>query len=161
MESFSWRADKLCQWPELHHAERSSVHILRGEIGGREVDVMRDTGREGVVMHNGLIEASQLTGVGGDVQDTADPATCVSERRRRVSCRECPWNRFLWFRRPFKRVANHIIGPINLPSEARHRFIPILVDCATRYAEAVSLRTSDTEMVTEAHGFIYSHLGVP
>ncbi|GFR92595.1 hypothetical protein ElyMa_006204200 [Elysia marginata] len=35
--------------------------ILRGEIGGREVDVMRDTGCEGVVVRRQLVDASQLT----------------------------------------------------------------------------------------------------
>ncbi|GFR87729.1 zinc finger protein [Elysia marginata] len=36
--------------------------ILRGEIGGREVDVMRDTGCEGVVVRRKLVDAGQLTG---------------------------------------------------------------------------------------------------
>ncbi|GFO11549.1 hypothetical protein PoB_003805400 [Plakobranchus ocellatus] len=37
------------------------VYFLRGEIGGRDFDVMRDTGCEGVVVRKGLIEESQLT----------------------------------------------------------------------------------------------------
>ncbi|GFO00629.1 hypothetical protein PoB_002713400 [Plakobranchus ocellatus] len=36
--------------------------ILKGEIGGRELDVMRDIGYEGVVVSKQLVEASQLTG---------------------------------------------------------------------------------------------------
>ncbi|GFO42294.1 hypothetical protein PoB_006879900 [Plakobranchus ocellatus] len=36
--------------------------VLKGEIGGREVDVMRDTGCEGVVVRKQLVDASQLTG---------------------------------------------------------------------------------------------------
>ncbi|GFS23311.1 hypothetical protein ElyMa_003386600 [Elysia marginata] len=36
--------------------------ILRGEIGGREVDVMRDTGCEGVVVRRQLVDAGLLTG---------------------------------------------------------------------------------------------------
>ncbi|GFR64262.1 reverse transcriptase [Elysia marginata] len=36
--------------------------ILRGEIDGREVDVMRDTGCEGVVVRRQLVDAGQLTG---------------------------------------------------------------------------------------------------
>ncbi|GFR90174.1 hypothetical protein ElyMa_000810900 [Elysia marginata] len=36
--------------------------ILRGEIDGREVDVMRDTGCEGVVVRRQLVVAGQLTG---------------------------------------------------------------------------------------------------
>ncbi|GFS16807.1 superoxide dismutase [Cu-Zn] [Elysia marginata] len=54
-----------------------------------------------------------------------------------------------------------IVGPINPPSEAWHRFILTLIDYATRYAEAVSLRKIDTETVAEALVDIYSRLGVP
>ncbi|GFS23681.1 reverse transcriptase [Elysia marginata] len=36
--------------------------ILTGEIGGREVDVMRDTGCEGVVVRRQLVDAGHLTG---------------------------------------------------------------------------------------------------
>ncbi|GFS19330.1 Gypsy retrotransposon integrase-like protein 1 [Elysia marginata] len=62
---------------------------------------------------------------------------------------------------PFKRVAMVIVGPINPPSEAGHRFILILINYATRYAEAVPLRKIDTETVAEALVGIYSRLGVP
>ncbi|GFO02543.1 reverse transcriptase [Plakobranchus ocellatus] len=36
--------------------------VLKGEIGGREVDVMRDTGCEGVVVRLQLVDVNQLTG---------------------------------------------------------------------------------------------------
>ncbi|GFN87540.1 gypsy retrotransposon integrase-like protein 1 [Plakobranchus ocellatus] len=62
---------------------------------------------------------------------------------------------------PFKRVAIDLVGPINPPSEAGHRFILTLVDYATRFAEAVSLRKIDTESVAEALVVIYSRLGLP
>ncbi|GFR93679.1 zinc finger protein, partial [Elysia marginata] len=62
---------------------------------------------------------------------------------------------------PFKRVAMDIVGPINPPSEAGHRFILTFIDYATRYAEAVPLRKIDTETVAEALVDIYSRLGVP
>ncbi|GFO16833.1 Zinc finger protein [Plakobranchus ocellatus] len=62
---------------------------------------------------------------------------------------------------PFKRVAMDLIGPINPPSEAGHRFILTLVDYATRFAEAVPLRKIDTESVAEALVDIYSRPGVP
>ncbi|GFS18301.1 Gypsy retrotransposon integrase-like protein 1, partial [Elysia marginata] len=54
-----------------------------------------------------------------------------------------------------------IVGPINPPSEAGHRFILTHIDYATRYAEAVPLRKIDTETVAEALVDIYIRLGVP
>ncbi|GFO38420.1 Pol polyprotein [Plakobranchus ocellatus] len=60
-----------------------------------------------------------------------------------------------------QRVAIDLVGPINPPSEAGHRFILALVDYATRFAEAVPLHKIDTESVAEALVDIYSQLGVP
>ena len=63
--------------------------------------------------------------------------------------------------KPFKRVAIDLVGPISLPSEEGHRYIMTLVDFATRYPEAVPLKTIDTETVAEALVDIFSRLGVP
>ena len=63
--------------------------------------------------------------------------------------------------KPFKRVAIDPVGPISPPSEEGHRYILTLVDFATRYLEAVPLKTIDTETVAEALVNIFSRLGVP
>ena len=62
---------------------------------------------------------------------------------------------------PFKRVAVDLVGPITPASDRGHRFILTLVDYATRYPEAVALKSIDTEMVVEALVDIYSRLGIP
>ena len=62
---------------------------------------------------------------------------------------------------PFKRVAVDLIGPIDPPSEAEHRYILMLVDYATRYPEAVPLKRIDAKTVAEALVDIYSHRGIP
>ncbi|GFN83852.1 hypothetical protein PoB_001035800 [Plakobranchus ocellatus] len=38
------------------------MSILRGEIGGREIDMMREVGCEAFVVRKTLVEESQLTG---------------------------------------------------------------------------------------------------
>ncbi|GFO36709.1 gypsy retrotransposon integrase-like protein 1 [Plakobranchus ocellatus] len=58
-------------------------------------------------------------------------------------------------------MAIDLVGPINPPSEAGHRFIRTLFDYATRFAEAVPLRKIDTESVAETLVDIDSRLGVP
>ena len=45
--------------------------------------------------------------------------------------------------KPFKRVAIDLVGPISPTSEEGHRYIMTLVDFATRYPEAVPLKTSE------------------
>ena len=62
---------------------------------------------------------------------------------------------------PFKRVAVDLIGPIYPPSDAGHRYILTLVDYATRYPDALPLKSIGTEDVAEALVDIYSKLGIP
>ncbi len=62
---------------------------------------------------------------------------------------------------PFKRVAVDLIGPIYPPSEQGHRYILTFVDYATRYPDAVPLKSITTEAVAEALVDMYSRLGVP
>ena len=62
---------------------------------------------------------------------------------------------------PFKRVAVDLVGPIAPPSEEGHRYILTLVDFATRYPQAVPLKTITTEAVAEALVNLYSRIGIP
>ena len=61
---------------------------------------------------------------------------------------------------PFRRVAVDLAGPISPPSEKGYRYIVTLVDCATGYPEAVSLKNIETETVAEALLDMYSR-GIP
>ena len=61
----------------------------------------------------------------------------------------------------FKRVAVDFVVPIHPPSEMGRRYILTLVDYATRYPDAVPLRSISTEEVAEGLVSMYSRLGVP
>ena len=58
-------------------------------------------------------------------------------------------------------MAIDLIGPIHPPSEAGHRFILTLVDYATRYPDALALKSITTENVAEALLDLFSRLGFP
>ena len=79
------------------------------------------------------------------------------------SCDVCqmPLQKMPLIDKPFKRVAIDLVGPISPPSEEGHMYILTLVDFATRYPEAVPLKTTDTETVAEALVNIFSRLGAP
>ena len=62
---------------------------------------------------------------------------------------------------PFDRIAIDLIGPIEPISERGHRYILTVIDYATRYPEAVALKTITTETVAEALVEIYSRVGIP
>ncbi|XP_063615688.1 uncharacterized protein LOC134788803 [Penaeus indicus] len=61
---------------------------------------------------------------------------------------------------PFSRVAIDLVGPLS-PSERGHRYILTLIDCATRFPEAVPLRSIDTVTVAENLIDIFSRVGIP
>ena len=62
---------------------------------------------------------------------------------------------------PFDRVAVDIIGPIYPVSDNRNRYILTIVDYATRYPEAVPLKSIETERVAEALLEVFSRVGFP
>ena len=47
---------------------------------------------------------------------------------------------------PFDKVAIGLIGPLKPVSDRGHRWILMLVNCATHYPEAVALGTFDTSV---------------
>ena len=61
----------------------------------------------------------------------------------------------------FDKVSIDLIGPISPMSERGHRYILTMVDFATRYPEAIPLRTIDSESIAEALVNIFSRVGVP
>eukprot|EP00795_Rhopilema_esculentum_P005569 gene5569-9573_t len=61
---------------------------------------------------------------------------------------------------PFKRIAMDIVGPLER-SAAGHKYILVICDYATRYPEAVPLRSIDAESVAEELVKLISRFGVP
>ena len=62
---------------------------------------------------------------------------------------------------PFQKVAIDLIGPLSPLSKRRNRWILTVVDCATRYPEAIALSSTTTEDVAEALLSIFSRVGFP
>ena len=62
---------------------------------------------------------------------------------------------------PFSRVAVDLVGPLMPASEKGHRWILTLIDYATRYPEAVPLKSIDTISVAEALFGIFTRVGFP
>ena len=59
----------------------------------------------------------------------------------------------------FDRIALDIVGP--LPKTSRgHRYIPVLVDYATRYPEALPLRAATAKAVAKELLLLFSRLGI-
>ena len=61
---------------------------------------------------------------------------------------------------PFRRIAMDIVGPLPRSSSGK-RYILVICDYATRYPEAVALRTIDANAVAEELLRFFSRVGVP
>ena len=61
---------------------------------------------------------------------------------------------------PFKRVAMDIVGPLPR-SKSGHKYILVLCDYATRYPEAIPLRSIDAEHVAEELIQLFARVGIP
>ena len=61
---------------------------------------------------------------------------------------------------PFKRIALDIVGPLN-KSKRGHKYILVICDYATKYPEAIPLKTIDSETVANALIETFSRVGLP
>ena len=100
-------------------------------------------------------------GIQGDVSRHCKSYDICQKTVNKGSVLKVPLQKMPLIHMPFKRVSIDLIGPISPPSEAGHRYILTLVDCATRYPEAVPLKNIDTETVAEALVDMFSRLGIP
>ena len=100
--------------------------------------------------------------MGGDVARfcrSCDICQCTISKGR---IPKVPLQKMPLIDQPFKRrVAVDLVGPISPPSESGHQYILTLVDCATRYPEAIALKRIDTPTVAEALVDMFSRLGIP
>ena len=53
---------------------------------------------------------------------------------------------------PFQRIAMDIVGPLPR-SQSGHRYILVVCDYATRYPEAIALKSIDAERIAEEQWF--------
>ena len=61
---------------------------------------------------------------------------------------------------PFARVAIDLVGPLPM-SGRKHRWILTMVDCATRYPEAIPMKGIETMECAEELVNIFSRIGIP
>ncbi|KAJ1134269.1 hypothetical protein NDU88_000722 [Pleurodeles waltl] len=62
---------------------------------------------------------------------------------------------------PFERLGVDIVSPLDPPTASGNRFILVVVDHATRYPEAIPLRTTTAPAVVKALLGIFSRVGFP
>lgn len=61
---------------------------------------------------------------------------------------------------PFKRIAMDIVGPLNR-TKSGNRYILVICDYATKYPEAIPLKTIDTQTIANELIWFFSRVGIP
>jgi transposase InsO family protein len=100
-------------------------------------------------------------GVQGDVSRYCNSCDICQKTVKKGSISKAKLGQMPLIDTPFKRVAVDLVGPISPVSESGFRYILTLVDYATRYPEAIPLKSITTEAVAEALIDIFSRLGIP
>ena len=54
-----------------------------------------------------------------------------------------------------------LIGPMKPTTDRGHRYILVLIDYATRYPEAIPLKSIEAEVVAEELMVMFTRLGIP
>jgi transposase InsO family protein len=98
------------------------------------------------------------------------PGLCTDVRRFVGSCDQCqkvsprppkvPLEKMPLIDTPFERVAVDLTGPLPM-SGSGNRYILVLVDYATRYPEAIPLKSIEASVVAEALWQIWTRMGIP
>ncbi|XP_070212643.1 uncharacterized protein [Littorina saxatilis] len=62
---------------------------------------------------------------------------------------------------PFKKICIDLVGPFKPESSTGFRYVLTIVDTATRFPEAIPLKTIDTVLVSEALFSVFARMGCP
>ena len=128
------------------------MEVAHGSIVGGHLGIKKTSDK--------IESAFYWPGIQGDVTRFCKSCDVCQKTVNKGSVPKLPPQKMPLIDKPFKRVPIDLVGPISPPSEEGHRYILTLVDFATRYPEAVPLKTIDTENVAEALVNIFSRLGV-
>ena len=129
------------------------MEVAHGSIMGGHLGIKKTT--------DNIESAFYWQGIQSDITRVCKSCDVCQKTVNKGSVPKVPLQKMPLIDKPFKRVAIDLVGPISPPSEEGHRYILTLVDFATRYPEAVPLKTIDTETVAEALVNIFSRLGIP
>ncbi|XP_042886053.1 uncharacterized protein LOC122262167 [Penaeus japonicus] len=99
-------------------------------------------------------------GAGADIKRYCRSCTVCQKFSPKGRVRKVPLVSMPIISEPFSRVAIDLVGPLT-PSSRGHKYILTLIDCATRFPEAVPLRNIDSITVAESLINIFSRVGIP
>ncbi|XP_042143921.1 uncharacterized protein LOC121834234 [Ixodes scapularis] len=170
-----WRCDVTTEYVVKDDLLFCRVELSDGDVGHQLIvpTVFRKTVME--LAHDGIMSGHQgvkstvarvaeeffWPGMQGDVKRYIRSCDVCQRTIPKGTVKKAPMISMPIIEEPFHRVAIDIIGPITPKSSKGNRYILTMVDVATRYPDAVALKTIDTPQVAEALVEMFSRYGVP
>ena len=99
-------------------------------------------------------------GVCADVSRFCKPCDICQRTIQKGCVTKVPLGKLPLIDTPFKRGSVQLVGPIKPHSDKKSRYILTMIDCATRYPEAVALPSIETERVAEALICMFSRVDI-
>jgi len=99
-------------------------------------------------------------GAGADIKRYCRSCPSCQKSSAKGNVRKVPLVSMPIISEPFSRVAIDLVGPLNASARG-HKYILTMIDCATRFPEAVPLRNIDTVTVAENLMTIFARVGIP
>jgi len=100
-------------------------------------------------------------GISGDVRRYCSSCDACQRSMPKGKQAKAPLGKVPSVETPFEKIGIDLIGPIEPSSERGYRYILTVVDYATRYPEAIPLKTCNTTEIAEALWTIWTRIGVP
>lgn len=100
-------------------------------------------------------------GIGADVERFCKSCEACQKFTHKGRVKPVPMSNMPLMSEPFSKFAIDLIGPIAPMSNRKHKYILTIIDCATRFPEAIPLREIDTISIAESLVEVFSRVGVP
>ncbi|KAK7089584.1 uncharacterized protein [Littorina saxatilis] len=100
-------------------------------------------------------------GICGDIRRYCASCDACQRSTKKGATKKVPLKKMPLIRTPFERIGVDIVGPIVPASNRGHRYVLTVVDYATRYVEATSLKDIKAETIADALFVIWTRLGIP
>ena len=150
-----------------HDGKNSKVLVVPEKYRDRVMKMAHESIVSGHLGINNTINKIQSQfywpGFNGDVTRFCQSCDICQKTIDKGRITKVPLGRMPVMKVPFQRIAIDLIGPLNPPTERGHRYILTIVDFATRYPEAIPLKSITTIEVAEALFNTYTrvHVGFP
>ena len=148
-----------------HDGKNSKVLVVPEKYRDRVMKMAHESIVSGHLGINNTINKIQSQfywpGLNGDVTRFCRSCDICQKTIDKGRITKVPLGRMPVMEVPFQRIAIDLIGPLNPPTERGHRYILTIVDFATRYPEAIPLKSITTIEVAEALFNTYTRVGFP